>query len=64
LELEVFETLRRAAEAEDYVIERQLKAKDEKEIELWKHINDDYHTYTRVKQVIDRILESYEDGHR
>lgn len=61
LELEVFDTLRMTGNADDYMVERQLKAKDEKEIQLWKSMNEHYHSYQRVKDLIDKIVESYEN---
>ena len=59
LELEVFETKRRAGDADDFVIERGLKAKDEQEIRLWNAINKDYGTYKRVKQQVDKLVEHF-----
>ncbi|MBR5775478.1 MAG: hypothetical protein IKY42_04345, partial [Bacteroidaceae bacterium] len=59
LELEVFDTLRMAGNADDYMIERQLNARDEKEIRLWKSMNEHYLSYKRVKNLIDKIVESY-----
>lgn len=60
LELEVFEAKRRAADADDFLLERQLKARDEREIQLWQSINKDYRAYNRVKQQIDKMVESLE----
>ena len=61
LELEVFETKRRVSDADDFVLEQQLKARDEHEINLWKSINEDYHAYNRVKELIDKIVLSYKE---
>lgn len=61
LELEVFETKRRVSDADDFVLEQQLKARDEHEINLWKSINEDYHAYNRVKELIDKIVLSHKE---
>lgn len=62
LELEVFETKRRVSDADDFVLEQQLKARDEHEINLWKSINEDYHAYNRVKELIDKMVLSHKEN--
>lgn len=62
LELEVFETKRRVSDADDFVLEQQLKARDEHEINLWKAINEDYHAYNRVKELIDKMVLSHKEN--
>ena len=60
MELEVFDTIRRVNDADDFIVERQLKALDETEIRLWKDINENYHSYRRVKENIEKIILSYD----
>lgn len=60
LELEVFESLRRVSEADEYVMERQLKATDEHEIRLWQDMNDDYLVFQRTKKLLDKLIKMNE----
>lgn len=62
LQLFVFESKRRAGDADDYVLQRQMEARDEIEINLWKSINEDYEAYSRTKQQIASILDSYKNN--
>ena len=60
--MEVFESMRLVGEADDYVMERQLKAKDEQEIRLWQDMNEDYLVYRRTKELLGKILENDNNG--
>jgi hypothetical protein len=62
LEMEVFESMRLVGEADDYVMERHLKAKDEQEIRLWQDMNEDYLVYRRTKELLGKILENENNG--
>ena len=62
LEMEVFESMRLVGEADDYVMERQLKARDEQEIRLWQDMNEDYLVYRRTKELLGKILENDNNG--
>ena len=61
LELEVFEAMRLVGEADEYVMERQLKATDEQEIRLWQDMNDDYHVYRRTKDLLAKLMKVNND---
>lgn len=56
MHLMVFEAKKKAGDADDFVLERRMEARDETEMNLWKQIDEDFETYRRVKDAVESIL--------
>lgn len=62
MQLMVFEAKKRAGDADDFVLERQMQARDENEINLWKNINERYEAYKQAKTNVQSILKKVQNN--
>lgn len=62
MELEVFEAKKRADDADDFVLEHQLKATDDFERELWGQMNQDAKVFMATKRHLEALMRHYGSG--